>query len=100
MKGKGENGYLSHVQTAQNHNSPASRTRAEICSYARKHFRSPLIVEFGTYVDLIACTTPDIIKPAGILRNLSGALEGNNVKMSKTDNFCSYIFHFLNFLLS
>ena len=50
--------------------------RAEICAYARKHFRSPLIVEFGTYVDLIACTPPDIIKPGDILRNPSGALEG------------------------
>ena len=50
--------------------------RAEICSYARKHFRSPKIVEFGTHVDLIACTPPDINKPGDILRNPSGALEG------------------------
>ena len=50
--------------------------RAEICSYARKHFRSPKIVEFGTHVDLIACISPDINKPGNILRNPSGALEG------------------------
>ena len=52
--------------------------RAEICSYARKHFRSLQKVEFGTYVGLIARTPPDIIKPGYILRN--GALEGQNGK--------------------
>ena len=51
---------------------------AEICSYARKHFRSPYIVEFGTYLDFITCTSPDIIKSGGILGNPSGALEGSN----------------------
>ena len=53
---------------------------AEICSYARKHFRSPYIVEFGTHADTIACTPPDTIKPGDILRKPSGALEGRNGK--------------------
>ena len=67
--------------------------RAKICSYTRKHFRSPKIVEFGTHVDLIACTLPDINKPGDILRNPAGALEGEMVKISKNDNF-SYFFQF------
>ena len=39
-------------------------------------FALPQIVEFGTYVDLTACTPPDINKPGAILRNPSGAPEG------------------------
>ena len=45
------------------------------------------MVEFGTHVDLIACIPLDIIKPGHILRNHSGALEGEMVKMSKNYNF-------------
>ena len=50
--------------------------KTKSCFPARKHFRSPLIVEFGTHVDHIACTPPDIIKLGGTLRKHSGALEG------------------------
>ena len=50
--------------------------RAEICSYARKDFRSPEIVALSINVDLTACTPPDIIRPGDILRNFLWGTEG------------------------
>ena len=45
-------------------------------------------------MDLIARIPTDIMKPGDILRNPSGALEGEMVKMSKNDNFCLTFFNF------
>ena len=54
--------------------------KPEICSYVRKHFRSPKKAEFGTYVDVTACIAGDIIKPGDKLGNTPGAPEGASYK--------------------
>ena len=61
--------------------------KSKICSHARKHFRSPLRVEFGIHVDVTACIPGDMIKPGDKLGNTPGAPEGENYENLKNDYF-------------
>ena len=67
--------------------------KPEICSYARKHFRSLYRVEFGTYVNVKACILGDIIKPGGKLGSILGAPEGANYENHKNDYFLTIVFN-------
>ena len=70
--------------------------KPEICSYARKHFRFPWRVEFGTYVDVTACIPGDIIKPGDKLGNTPGAPEGANYENHKNNYFWTTVFNVKN----
>ena len=70
--------------------------KPKICGYARKHFRSPKRVEFGTYVAVTACILGDIIKPGDKLGNTPVAPEGQIMKITKNDYFWSFVFNVEN----
>ena len=70
------------IQQRNPHSNP-SCLKPEICSYARKHFRSPERVEFCTYVDVTACIPGDVIKHRDKLGNTPGVPEGGELSKSQ-----------------